>query len=114
MQKAIKEKGERRKERDLYRNENTAEAFKKANMATKRAIAKAKAVAYEDLYKSLEEEEGLQKAIRIAKQKNKESQDVYQVKRMKDENGQVLSDRRGRNKRKVDEVLSATDEHGKS
>ena len=49
-------------------------------------MAQAKAAAYKDLYKSLDEKEGLKKALRIAKQKHKDSRDVYQ-----DEGGRTLS-----------------------
>ena len=47
-------------------------------------MARAKYDAYKDLYQSLAEgEEGVHRAIRIAKQKNKESQDVYQGRQSK-------------------------------
>ena len=55
-------------------------------------MAKAKCKAYDDLYTSLEEKDGQLKAMRIAKQKNRESQDMCQVKQMKSEVGQVLLD----------------------
>ncbi|XP_042884615.1 uncharacterized protein LOC122261151 [Penaeus japonicus] len=40
----------------------------------------------------LEGEDGQRKTIRIAKQRNKQSQDVYQAKLVKDTNGNVLTD----------------------
>ena len=50
-------------------------------------MAKAKYKAYDDLYTSLEEKDGQLKAMRIVKQKNWKSQDMYQVKQMKNEVG---------------------------
>ena len=54
-------------------------------------MAKAKSKAYEDLYNSLSDKDGQRKAIRIAKQKNKEAQDIYQAKRVKESGGQILT-----------------------
>ena len=54
-------------------------------------MAKAKSKAYENLYNSLSEQDGQRKAIRIAKQKNKETLDVYQTKRVKGSGGQILT-----------------------
>ena len=55
-------------------------------------MAKAKCKAYDDLYTSLEEKDGQLNAMRIAKHKNRESQDMYQAKQMKNDVGQVLLD----------------------
>jgi len=64
--------------RDMNRCDETIANYKKANKSAKRAVAKAKESAFKDLYDSLEEgQEGQQRAIRIAKQNNRESQDVY-------------------------------------
>ena len=52
----------------------------------------AKCTAYDDLYTSLEEKDGQLKAMRIAKQKNRESQDITQAKQIKNDVGQVLLD----------------------
>ncbi|XP_063615634.1 uncharacterized protein LOC134788734 [Penaeus indicus] len=90
VQEAIKE--ERQRERDLNRCEETITAYKIANKKAKKEVTKSKSKAYEDLYNSLEGEEGQRKAIRITKQKNRDSKDVYQAKRVKNEDGQVLTD----------------------
>ena len=58
----------------------------------RKVVAKAKCKAYDDLYTSLEEKDGQLKAMRIVKRKNWESQDMYQIKQMKNEVGQVLLD----------------------
>ncbi|XP_047492419.1 uncharacterized protein LOC125041473 [Penaeus chinensis] len=76
VQDAIRDKREK-KERDLNRCEETIVAFKEANKKAKREVAKAKSKAYVELYSSLDGQDGQRKAIRIAKQKHKEAQDVY-------------------------------------
>ena len=91
VQEVVKEKKERKEEKDLNRCEETIVAYKKANKQTKIEVEKAKSKAYENLYSSLSEEDGQRKAIRIAKQKNKEAQDVYQAKRIKGSGGQILT-----------------------
>ena len=55
-------------------------------------MAKAKATAFNDLYASLAEKEGQQRAIRIARQMNRELQDIYQAKQMKDSDERILLD----------------------
>ena len=54
-------------------------------------MAKAKSKAYENLHNSLSEKDGQRKAIRIAKQKNKEALDVHQTKRVKVSGGEILT-----------------------
>ena len=49
------------------------------NKVAKRTVIKAKGAVFEDMYASLEGKEGQQKAIRIARQKNREAQGIYQV-----------------------------------
>ena len=93
VQDPIKRKKEMKKERDQNRNEVTIRNYKVANKIAKRAVSKAKGEAYKDLYESLGEgEDGMRKAIRIAKQKNKDSQDVYQVRQIKGSDGTVLTE----------------------
>ena len=73
VQEAVIEKREKKRERDLNKCEETIRNYKQAN---KKAVAKAKCKANDDLYTSLEGKDGQLKAMRIAKQKNRESQDV--------------------------------------
>ena len=80
VQEVVARKREKKKEQDRDRCEETIITYKQANKEAKRAVAKAKATAFNDLYASLEEKEGQQRAIRIARQKNTESQDIYQAK----------------------------------
>ena len=86
------EKREKKRERDLNRCEETIRNYKQARKKAKKAVAKVKGKACDDLYTSLEEKDGQLKAMRIAEQKNRESQDMYQVKQMKNKVGQVLLD----------------------
>ena len=72
--------------------EETINGYKQANKVAKRAVIKAKGATFEDLYTSLEGKEGQQKAIRIARQKNREAQDVYQVQKIQGSDGRILSD----------------------
>ena len=89
VQEAVTEKREKKSERDLSRCEETIRNYKQAN---KKAVAKAKCKACDDLYTSLEEKDGQLKAMRIAKHKNQEFQDMCQAKQMKNDVGQVLLD----------------------
>ena len=88
VQKTIKTKKDKKQAKDLNINEDTVKEYK----AAKRAVARAKNNAYRELYESLDSEDGYKKAIRIAKQKHKQSGDVYQAKLVKDENENVLGD----------------------
>lgn len=66
----ITRKKEIKKDRDLNRCGEAIDKYRKAN---KEAVAKAKKVGFRHLYSSLEEKDGLRKAIRIAKQRNRVS-----------------------------------------
>ena len=93
VQEAVRVK-EKKKLRDQDRYEETVEGYKAASKSANRAVAKAKAEAYKDLYDDslADSKEGQRKAIMIAKQKNRESQDSYQGKQMEDANGVVLTE----------------------
>ena len=92
-QEAVRVKKEKKNLKDQNRCKETVEGYKAASKLAKRAVAKAKAEEYKDLYNSLADgKEGQRKAIRIAKQKNREAQDSYQGKQMKDANGVVLTE----------------------
>ena len=58
-------------------------------------VARARSAALRDLYESLNGEEGKRKAIRIAKQKNKDSQDVQPIRQIKSAQGDVLTEEDG-------------------
>ncbi|XP_042866397.1 uncharacterized protein LOC122249519 [Penaeus japonicus] len=82
----------KRKKSDLNRCEQTIDRYKKANKKAKRAVAKAKSEAYKNLHDSQEGEEEQRKAIRIAKRRDEQPQDVYQAKLVKGTNGNVMTD----------------------
>ena len=96
MQEVLRVKKAKKKQRDPNRCEETLEEYKAAKKVAKKAIPKAKPEAYKDLYDRYDSlrnhEEGLRRAIRIAKQKDRESKDVHQSKQMKDASGVVLTE----------------------
>ena len=65
-------------------------AYRKANKKTKVEVAKTKSKAYENQYDSLSEKNWQSKAIRIAKQKKREAQGVYQAKRVEESGGMAV------------------------
>ena len=64
-----------------------------ANKAAKKAVAKVRTDAYKDFYDFLTGDEGQKKVLRLAKQRKREQQDVYQSKLLKDGNGIVVSEK---------------------
>ena len=58
-------------------------AYKTARKQAKREVAKARNKAYEKLYKKLETKEGENEVFKIAKQRNRQSKDVQQVRVIK-------------------------------
>jgi len=94
VQQAVKEKKEEKRQWDVSRDDESKERYKKAKRKAKRTVAKAKNKAFQDLYKRLETKEGVNEVFRIAKQKNKNGQDVQQVKLVKSKCGEVLVEER--------------------
>ena len=92
MQATIKTKKDKEKAKDLKRNEDIIREYKTANKAAKRELAEAKNNACRELYESLDSEDGYKKAIRIAKQKCKQSGDMSQARLVKNENENMLVD----------------------
>ena len=70
-------------------DENRAN-YKRAKKQAKKAVAVAKAKAYDKLYEDLDTTEGTKKVLRIAKQRDKNSKDIYQTRQIKSEDGDVL------------------------
>ena len=81
-----------KKEMDKNNNEETNKKYKEVQKWAKRAVARAKAEAYQHLYKVMETPDGLNMALRIAKQRSKNSKDITQPKTIKDEQGNVLKE----------------------
>ena len=72
------------------KDDESKERHHKARKKPKRTVAKVKNEAFQELYKRLETKEGVNEVFRIAKQRNKNGQDVQQVKVVKCEYGEVL------------------------
>ena len=91
VQEIIKQKREAKKGWDLKRDEDSRRVYKESRRLAKKEVAKAKEKAYEELYDRLETKEGEKELYRLAKQRDRAGKDVQQVRLMKDENGNVLT-----------------------
>ena len=65
-------------------------AYKDKKKQATKTVAAAKAQAYDQLYEDMDSTEGQGKVLRIGKQRDKNSKDIYQTKLIKDETGTVL------------------------
>ena len=83
-------KKEVKKQWDRARDDESKERYKKAKKKVKRTVAKVKNKAFQDLYEHLETKEGVNEVFQIAKQRNKNGQDVQQVKVVKSKCSEVL------------------------
>ena len=90
VQAAIQDKKEKKKQRDMTWTELSREEYKAAHKLAKRAVARVRHEAHKDLYSSLESADGINRATRLAKKKQRDSADVYQEKIIKDKNGSAL------------------------
>ena len=61
-----------------------------AKKVAKKNISSAKARAYQVLYEDMDTIGGLKRVLRMAKQRDKNSKDVYQTKLIKDDEGNVV------------------------
>ena len=86
----VKEKKDAKKRWDALKDDESKERYQKAKKKTKRTVAKVKNEAFQELYERLETKEGLNELFRIPKQRNKNGQDVQQLKVVKSEYGEVL------------------------
>ena len=91
VQTCIRDKKRAKKEWDQREDHQSKMAYRMACKAAKKAVAKAKAEAYRALYERLETKEGEKEAYRLAKQRDKASKDVQQVRNIKDEAGNLLT-----------------------
>ncbi|XP_063940524.1 uncharacterized protein LOC135149258 [Daucus carota subsp. sativus] len=66
------------------------ELFKLAKRMAKQAVAEAKTKAYQDMYRRLGTNEGVNEIFKLAKARNKRSQDIGAVRYIKDEGDRVL------------------------
>ena len=65
-------------------------AYKTARKQTKKKVAKARNKAYEELYKKLETKERENELFKRAKQRNRQSKDVQQVRVIKSKAAEML------------------------
>ena len=65
-------------------------AYKTARKQAKREVPKARNKAYEVLHKELETKEGENEVLKIAKQRNRQSKDVQQIRVIKSKTGENL------------------------
>jgi len=74
----------------MENKDENKEVYKLAKKEAKKSVARAKARAYQVLYEDMETIDGQKRALRMAKQRDKNSKDIYQTKLTKDEKGNVL------------------------
>ena len=87
VQEKLKDKKKAKKVWDTIRVDASKLAYKTARKQAKREVAKARNKGYEELYKNLETKEGENEVFKIAKQRNRQSKDVQQV---KSKTGEIL------------------------
>ena len=90
VQRAIKEKKECFKRLHLDRIAANIEGYKLAKMAAKRAASVAKGKTYDDLYQRLGKKEGEKDIYRMAMIRERKTQDINQIKCIKDGTDRLL------------------------
>lgn len=92
VQRIVRKKKALKKEWDTTESEEDKERYKEAKKEAKRAVAEAKNRAWDELYSELETPEGEKKLFKLAKKRDKASKDLTQIKQMKNEQGEVLTE----------------------
>ena len=87
----MRAKHQAKKVLDVNWSEERREEYKDRKKEAKKTVAVAHSKAYQKLHEDMETSSGYLTALRIAKQRHKQSQDIYQAKLIKDDNGTVLS-----------------------
>jgi ribosomal protein S8 len=79
--------------KDLAKNNNhsTKELYREAKTRAKQAVAVAKKESYSQLYEQLDTEEGKNRIYSIAKQRDKGSKDLQQIRMINNKEGRVLT-----------------------
>ena len=91
VQICIQSKKQAKQEWDRAQDERSKVAYRIACRTAKKAVARAKAEAYNSLYEHLNTKEGEKEAYRIAKQRDKASQDVQHVRNIRDADDNLLT-----------------------
>ena len=90
VQESIQTKKLAKRTLDKDNSEENKAAYKTAKKEAKRNVAIAKARAYDHLYAYMDTTEGQSKVLRMAKERENNSKDIYQSKVIKDEEKTVL------------------------
>jgi hypothetical protein len=85
VQKAIKEKKEYFRRMHLDRSADNVERYKVVKKIAKRAVSEARGRMYDGLYQRLGTKEGEKDIYRMAKNRERKTRDIIQVKCIKDE-----------------------------
>ena len=92
VQQRVMNKKEVKKKADLSGLEQDKNEYKQAKKEARRAVAKAKAETWNEVYEELETPEGEKKILRIAKARDTASKDLTQIRQVKDNHGLVLAE----------------------
>ncbi|XP_065662746.1 uncharacterized protein LOC136085373 [Hydra vulgaris] len=91
VQESLRGKLLAKKNWHLQQDEESRQKYKEMSGKTKRAVAKAKKKAYSNLYENLNTKEGEKDLFTLNRQRNRDGQDVQQVRMIKEKDGNVLS-----------------------
>jgi hypothetical protein len=91
VQKAIKEKKECFRRMHLDRSADNVEWYKVAKKTAKQAVSEARGQMYDGLYQRLGTKEGEKDIYRMAKNRERKTRDIIQVKCIKDETERLLT-----------------------
>ncbi|KAK3570815.1 hypothetical protein QTP86_027625, partial [Hemibagrus guttatus] len=80
-----------KKKWDMDRTEENRQEYKELQRRVKREVSKAKQKAYDELYTRLDTREGEKDLYRLARQRDRDGNDVQQVRVIKDRDGRVLT-----------------------
>lgn len=92
VQTAINEKKKAKTKWDASGTEEDKLHFKAANKEAKRAVARAKALAWDEMYEEFNTPGGVKRLYRLAKARDKTTKDITHMRQIKDDQGSVLAD----------------------
>ena len=90
VQEKLKDKRKAKKIWDIIRDDASKLAYKTERKQANREVAKARNKAYVELYKKLDSKEEKKELFKIAKQRNRQSKDVQQVRVIKSKTVEML------------------------
>ena len=90
FQEKLKDKKKAKKAWNNIRDDASKLAYTIARKQAKKEVAKSRNKAYEELYKKLETKEGENEVFKIAKQKNRQSKNVQELRGIKSKTGEIL------------------------